>query len=169
VTEQDQQLIFKQWLDQHKGLVFKIVRAYARSAMDQDDLFQEVTVQLWRSIPSFRHESAVTTWIYRVSLNTAMRCLRKERKHTQTEELDQAQHVLQENQVHVDEQLAWLYEEIHKLNEIDRSITLLMLDGLSYKEMSAIIGITESNVGVKINRIKKHLISKSKKYDHHGI
>jgi RNA polymerase sigma-70 factor, ECF subfamily len=169
VTEQDQRLIFEQWLDRHRGLIFKIVRAYAHSVMDQDDLFQEITVQVWRSIPAFRNESAATTWIYRVALNTAMRWLRKERKHPQAEELDRAQHVLQENQVHEDEQLAWLYEEIRKLNEIDRSITLLMLDGLSYKEMAAIIGITETHIGVKINRIKKHLISKSKKYDHHGI
>jgi len=65
--------------------------------------------------------------------------------------------------------LTWLYEEIYKLDEIDRSITLLLLDGFSYKEMASILGITESNVGVKINRIKKQLISKSKKYDHHGI
>jgi RNA polymerase sigma-70 factor (ECF subfamily) len=62
-----------------------------------------------------------------------------------------------------------LYEEIHKLDEIDRSITLLLLDGFSYKEMSAILGITESNVGVKINRIKKLLITKSKNHDYHGV
>jgi RNA polymerase sigma-70 factor (ECF subfamily) len=76
---------------------------------------------------------------------------------------------LSDGGVKVDERLAWLYEEIHKLDEIDRSITLLLLDNLSYKEMAEILGITESNVGVKINRIKKHLIAKSKKYDYHGI
>ena len=69
----------------------------------------------------------------------------------------------------MDERLAWLYEEIYKLDEIDRSVTLLMLDNFSYKEMADILGISESNVGVKINRIKKQLISKSKKYNHHGI
>jgi len=79
------------------------------------------------------------------------------------------QHILQEGMLQVDERLTWLYEEIHKLDEIDRSVTLLLLDGFSYKEMASILGITESNVGVKINRIKKQLISKSKKYDHHGI
>jgi RNA polymerase sigma-70 factor (ECF subfamily) len=77
--------------------------------------------------------------------------------------------VLQESRVPMDERLAWLYEEIYKLDEIDRSVTLLMLDNFSYKEMADILGISESNVGVKINRIKKHLISKSKKYNHHGI
>ena len=79
------------------------------------------------------------------------------------------QQVIYENKIPVDERLTWLYEEIHQLNEIDRSLTLLLLDGFSYKEMAAITGITESNVGVKINRIKKQLINKSKKYDYHGI
>jgi RNA polymerase sigma-70 factor, ECF subfamily len=79
------------------------------------------------------------------------------------------QHVLQERSMHVDERLTWLYEEVYRLDEIDRSTTLLMLEGFSYKEMADILGISESHVGVKINRIKKHLILKSKKYDNHGI
>jgi RNA polymerase sigma-70 factor, ECF subfamily len=169
VTEKEQQHIFESWLDQYKALVFKVVRAYAFTDMDRDDLFQEITIQIWHSIPSFRHESSVTTWLYRISLNTAIKWVRKERKHTQAGTLDNVQHILQENNIQVDERLAWLYEEISRLDEIDRCITLLMLDNFSYKEMAGILGITESNVGVKINRIKKYLISKSNKYDHHGI
>lgn len=133
--------------------------------MDRDDLFQEITIQVWHSIPAFRNESAVTTWIYRISLNTAIKWIKKERKHPQAASLDHVQHLLQEHHVQLDERLAWLYEEIHKLDEIDRSVTLLLLDNFSYKEMASILGITESNVGVKINRIKKQLISKSKKYN----
>jgi len=68
-----------------------------------------------------------------------------------------------------DERLDWLYEEIGKLGKIDRSLCLLMLDGFNYREMSDILGLTESNVGVKIHRIKKHLINKSEEYEHHGI
>jgi RNA polymerase sigma-70 factor, ECF subfamily len=79
------------------------------------------------------------------------------------------QHILQEGRRQTDERLTWLYEEIYKLDAIDRSISLLLLDGFSYKEMASILGITESNVGVKINRIKKHLITKSKKIENHGI
>jgi RNA polymerase sigma-70 factor, ECF subfamily len=169
LTEKEQEHIFQGWLHQYKGLIFKVVRAYARTAMDQDDLFQEITVQVWHSIPTFRHESSVSTWIYRISLNTAIKWARKERKYYQAETLDDTQHVLQDSGVKVDERLAWLYEEIYQLDEVDRSITLLLLDNFSYKEMSNILGITESNVGVKINRIKKYLASKSKKYDHHGI
>ena len=169
MTDKEQKHILEKWLDQHKSLIFKVVRAYAPAAMDQDDLFQEITIQVWHSIPAFRQESSEITWIYRISLNTAIKWIKKERKHNQAETLDHTEYFLQERGRTIDERLAWLYEEIYKLNEIDRSIALLLLDDFSYKEMAAILGITESNIGVKINRIKKHLISKSKKYDHHGI
>ena len=169
MTEDKQQHIFETWLDSHKALLFKVVRAYASSSMDQDDLFQEITIQVWHSIPRFRQESSVTTWLYRISLNTAIKWIRKERKHSQSEPIDNVQHILQERKIQIDERLDWLYKEIYSLDEIDRSVTLLLLDNFSYKEMAGILGITESNIGVKINRIKKYLISKSKKYDHHGI
>lgn len=168
MTEKEQQHIFGQWLSQHKGLLFKVVRAYAFTGMDQDDLFQEISIQVWRSIPGFRQDSAVSTWLYRISLNTAIKWVKKERKHQLEEDLERAEHVLQERP-EPDERLTWLYEEIHKMDEIDRSLTLLLLDDFSYKEMSGILGITESNVGVKISRIKKHLISKSKITTRHGI
>jgi len=167
VTEKDQLDILEEWLRLHKGLLFKVVRAYTRT--DHDDLFQEIIIQVWRSIPSFRQESFVTTWLYRIALNTAIRWSKKEKKYAGAETLDSVQHVLRENSVQIDERLSWLYEEIYKLDEIDRSVTLLLLEGFSYKEMAAILGISESNVGVKINRIKKQLIAKSKSYDHHGI
>ena len=169
MTEKDQKQIFDDWLSLHKGLIFKIARAYAFSVMDQDDLFQEIIIQVWHSVPAFRGESSVTTWLYRISLNTAIKWTKKERKHYQADALDNVQHILQEERIQIDERLTWLYEEIHKLDEIDRSITLLLLDGFSYKEMAIIVGITESNVGVKINRIKKQLIAKSKKQEYHGI
>ena len=169
MTEKEQKQIFEEWLNQHKALIFKIVRVYGFTVIDQDDLFQEIIIQVWHSIPAFRKESSVTTWLYRVSLNTAIKWTKKERKHYQSEAIDGAKHILEESRIQTDERLTWLYEEIYKLDEIDRSITLLLLDGFSYKEMASILGITESNVGVKINRIKKQLISKSKKYDHHGI
>lgn len=167
MTEKDQLDILEEWLKLHKGLLFKIVRAY--TITDHDDLFQEIIIQVWRSIPSFRHKSSVTTWLYRIALNTAIRWTKKEKKYAGAETLDNVQHLLRENSIQIDERLSWLYDEIYKLDEIDRSVTLLLLEGFSYKQMSAILGISESNVGVKINRIKKQLIVKSKNYDHHGI
>src|SRR5262245_50230557 len=101
--------------------MFKIVRAYAFTVMDRDDLFQEIALQVWRSIPSFRHEHAETTWIYRVALNTSIQWVKKERKRAQADVLDRL--FILEDETAVDEQLEWLYKEIHKLNEIDRSIT----------------------------------------------
>jgi len=166
VTEKEQKQIFDDWLGLHKALIFKIVRVYAFNSMDKDDLFQEIIIQVWHSVPAFRKESSVTTWLYRVSLNTAIKWTKKERKHNRPEPLEGTRHILQEGSIQTDERLIWLYEEIYKLDEIDRSITLLLLDGFSYKEMASILGITESNIGVKINRIKKLLIAKSKNHDH---
>ena len=170
MTFQEQGYIFSEWLDKHKALIFKIVRAYGDTPMDQDDLFQEITIQVWRSIPTFRHESAVGTWIYRIALNTAISWVTKERKYrTANGEFDNMPDVLSPPHKPVEEQLTWLYKAIHALDEIDRSLALLLLDGFSYKEMAAILGISVSNVGVKINRIKKQLIVQSKKISDHGI
>lgn len=167
MTSAEQQHIFESWLSQYKGLFFKIVRAYAVSGPELDDLFQEIVIQVWKSVPAFRGESAVSTWVYRIAINSALSWVRKEGKHRALTRIEGL--VLQEAVVHADERLDWLYAEIHCMDEIDRSIALLLLEGFSYKEMAAILGITESNVGVKINRIKKRLIAKSEKQDCYGI
>ena len=163
MKENEQQHIFNRWLSQHKALLFKVVRSYAFNSEDQDDLFQDISLQVWRSIPKFRQESAVTTWLYRISLNTAIKWSTKERKHDGHQSLEHLEHILHEENP-MDDRLVWLYDEIATLDEIDRSLTLLLLDGFSYKEMADLLGISESNIGVKIHRIKKHLTSKSEKY-----
>ena len=125
-------------------------------------MFQEITIQVWKSIPNFRNESSEATWIYRVALFSAIAWTRKEKKHnSEIEPIAEMELVHSENNELNDPRLDWLYEQIARLNEIDRSLTLLLLDGYSYKEMAEIIGISESNVGVKINRIKKSLTHKS--------
>jgi|SRR5579863_2328818 len=169
VTSIEQEQIFEAWLNKYKALIFKIVRAYAFTVADQDDLFQEIALQIWRSVPSFQKASSVTTWVYRVAINTAIKWVRKERKHQGVKEISPVLCLQPDNTGVADERLDWLYQEIHKLDKIDRSLSLLLLDGLSYKEMSDILGITESNVGVKISRIKKQLIAKSLNYTSYGI
>ena len=170
MTEKEQRRIFETWLDEHKTLLFKVVRAYAFAETDRDDLFQEIAIQVWRSVPNFRKESAVTTWLYRIALNTAIKWNRDEQKYRDgLQPIHKMNNLLQEKQDPVDERLEWMYRQIGKLDKVDRSLCLLMLDGFSYVEMSDILGITESNVGVKIHRIKKHLVEKSEEYDHHGI
>ena len=169
MTESRQKEIFDQWLNKHQALLFKVVRAFAFSSSHQDDLFQEIALQMWNSIPKFQGKSAVTTWLYRIALNTAITWTKKENKHQKgRQQIQSMEHLLVADDS-LDPRLIWLYEEIAHLNEIDRSVTLLMMDGFSYKEIAEMLGITMSNVGVKINRIKKHLIFKSEKYDYHGI
>lgn len=166
MSEAEQNRTLEGWLNQHKGVVFKVVRAYASALMDRDDLFQEIVVQIWKSIPSFRKESSETTWIYRIALNTAIKWVKKERNHQQTGDIENAKWLVTANVDLADERLEWLYNEIMNLDPIDRSITLLLLDDFTYKEMSDILGISLSNVGVKINRIKKYLSSRSKSFQY---
>ncbi|AXY73854.1 RNA polymerase sigma factor [Paraflavitalea soli] len=169
MTEKEQLAILETWLGSYKGILFKVVHAYTGNHMDKDDLFQEIIIQVWRSIPVFREECSVTTWLYRIALNTAIKWSARSRKHVPSETLERVEHLIQENKCAADERLEWLYRAIHQLDEIDRSLTLLLLEGFSYKEMAVILGITESNVGVKINRIKKQLIAQSKNKYSHGI
>lgn len=170
MSEQEQKRILEEWLDRHRGLLFKVVRAYAHTHEDRDDLFQDIVLQVWRSIPNFRGDSAVTTWLYRIALNIAMKWNGRQRRHEHAHTSIQGMEgILKTPQDAPDERLLWLYREISKLNEVDRSLCLLLLDGISYKEMSGIVGISESNVGVRINRIKQKLIKRSEKHDFHGI
>ena len=171
MTESEQQRVFKSWLDDHKGLLFKIVRAYAFTMEDRDDLFQEVALQVWRSVPNFRGESAVTTWLYRIALNTSLRWKSREDKSiTKISALaHQTTLTFQPESSSADDRVNWLYQEINKLNEIDRSLCLMLLDDFSYKEMAEILGISESNVAVKIHRLKKYLVEQSKTETTHEI
>lgn len=162
--------IFDRWIGEYKPLFFKVIRAYAFTPDDQEDLFQEVSVQVWRSVPNFKNKSKLSTWLYRIALNVALNWTRKNKKHTDgIQSIDSVNHILEQPNEPVDERLEWLYMEITKLNKIDRSITLLMLDGFSYKEMADILGISESNIGVKIHRIKKYLTEQSLKEERHEI
>ena len=163
MKESEQRKIFDEWLANYRALLFKVIRAYAVHQENQDDLFQDICLQVFRSIPNFKGKSAVSTWIYRIALNTAIKWSTKERKHLDGhQEIEQVGHVLKENE-EADDRVAWLYQQIHRLNEVDRSLSLLLLEGYSYKEMADMLGISESNIGVKLHRIKKHLISNSKR------
>jgi RNA polymerase sigma-70 factor (ECF subfamily) len=162
--------VFETWIGQHPGLFFKVIHAYAFTAEDREDLFQEISVQVWKSIPNFKGQSAVTTWLYRIALNTAIKWSQKERKHLDGRQgIAEYEHLLHETDQPMDPRLAWLYEEIAALNKIERSLCLLLLDGFSYQEMAAMLGISESNVAVKIHRVKKHLMVQSQKIKTHGI
>src|SRR5215470_12854619 len=136
----DQKTTFSEWLREHKGVLFKVVRAYAFTPQDREDLFQEIATQVWLSIPNFRGDAAVTTWIYRVALNVAISWVKSETKHRDGKQaLDGVPRALQENSHAHDPRLEWLYEQITQLNELDRSLTLLLLDGFSYRDMASLL------------------------------
>ena len=170
MTEKQQNEIFNSWLEAFKGIFFKIIRAYATTPDDQDDLFQEAALQVWRSVPKFKKKSAASTWIYRVVLNTAIKWTAKERKHGDSHvSVETKEYVIREREAPHDDRVDWLYREISKLDEVDRSLALLLLDGFSYKEMADMIGISPTNIGVRIHRIKKHLTEQSEKYHKHEV
>ncbi len=160
MTKDAQEGIFKQWIADYKPLLFKIVRVYADNLEDENDLFQEIVIQIWKSVTNFKKQSSVHTWIYRVALNTAIKWSTRNRAKNHLELTDDI--LLLTPNENENSNLEWLYNEISKLDTVDKSLTLLMLDGFSYKEMANILGITTSNVGVKISRIKSHFLEKSK-------
>ena len=161
--------VFESWMDAHKAILLKVARVYGATRSDREDLFQEIALQLWHSVEAYRGDCATTTWIYRVALNTALAWRRKERKHGQgRQDIEAATGLLIEPSGR-DPRLEWIYERIAELDEANRSLALLMLDGFSYREMSQILGLGESNVGMKINRIKAALAAQLAKEEHDGL
>jgi RNA polymerase sigma-70 factor (ECF subfamily) len=158
MLESERDRIFGDWLAAHKGILFKVVRAYAFEHADRQDLFQEVAIQLWRSVDSYRGDSSVPTWMYRIALNAAVSWTRKQDRHKRGKQpLEIVDGLFTATAQEADPRVEWLYRQIAQLRDVDRSVALLMLDGFAYKEIAGIAGISEGNVGVKINRIKAAL------------
>lgn len=161
--DDDQKKLFMDWLGEHSLSVMKVARAYTLTSEECHDLAQEILLQAWRSLPKFEGKASAATWFYRVALHTAMNWQRKD-KHRRskqqpfvelqaltTDATDSAEQAQQRDTV---EQL---YKAIHQLPKPDAALVLLYLDELSYREMAEVLGISESNVGVKLNRAKKSL------------
>jgi RNA polymerase sigma-70 factor (ECF subfamily) len=169
MLDRERNQIFGEWLEAHKAILFKVARAYGATHSDREDLFQEIALQVWRSVDSFRGDAAATTWIYRVALNTALAWNRNERKHgAGRQDLEAASGLLVVSPER-DPRIEWIYQRIAVLDEVNRSLALLMLDGFSYREMSQILGLSDSNVGVKINRIKAALAAELAKEEQDGF
>ena len=158
MLDSERDRIFSDWLAAHKGILFRVVRAYAFEHADLQDLFQEVAIQVWRSVDAYRGDSSVSTWMYRIALNAAISWTRKQDRHQRGKQpLEIVDGLLTASAVEADPRVEWLYRQIAQLKDVDRSVALLMLDGFAYKDIAAIAGISEGNVGVKINRIKAAL------------
>ncbi|MDB5355784.1 MAG: polymerase sigma factor, sigma-70 family [Phycisphaerales bacterium] len=158
----DHELQFRQWLAEHTGLLLKVVRSFAEGPADQDDLFQEILLQVWLSLPSFRDDSKPTTWLYRVALNTALAWKRSEKKRRRRQGSLSisdvaAPSVTSAEAERNDRVVDQLYAAIRALPPAKRALVVLYLDGFSYREIADVVGISESNVGVSLNRIKKVL------------
>jgi RNA polymerase sigma-70 factor (ECF subfamily) len=132
---------------------------YCFTEPDRQDLFQEIVIQLWRSYPSFRGEAKFSTWLYRIALNTAISGLRKQRRLITPTDPDRLPTELQDIQYSAEkeEQLQLLYAAIEKLTEVEKALTMLYLEDKSYLEMEEILGISQNNLRVKMNRIKEKL------------
>jgi RNA polymerase sigma-70 factor, ECF subfamily len=155
--------LFKSWLVEHEGAVLKVARAYTLTTEDCQDLAQEILLQVWRSLPNFEGRASASTWFYRVALNTALGWHRKERRRRARqrgvlgiEELavagvDSAQQMVER------EAVERLYAAIRQLPKAEAALVLLYLDDLSYRQMAEVLGISEGNVGVKLNRAKRAL------------
>ncbi|HAA14084.1 MAG TPA: hypothetical protein DCE41_21280 [Cytophagales bacterium] len=150
-------------------LLYKTGRSFTDTEADFQDLYQEMLIQLWQSLPRFKEQSALSTYVYRVVLNTAMTYRRQNKKHRILDELPETGLVDDGPSAEEKEQeVNLLYKAIHALPPADRSIMLLYLDDKKYQEIAEILGITPSNVGVKINRIKKKLYTELKRLGYAG-
>ena len=138
----------------NQALIYKVCHLYADSITDVEDLFQEIVANLWQAYPRFDGRAKVTTWMYRVALNTAITQLRQHKKQPSLQTLDSRLPA----QMHLhDEHSRQLYLAIKQLNRVEKALITLYLDGYNYSEIADTIGITENNVGVRLNRIKSKL------------
>lgn len=149
---------FSKLIKDNQGLIIKVSRLYTNSLEDEQDLFQEIVLQLWRSYDTFKGNSKISTWMYRVALNTAITLFRKKTKSPQTDELMDYHHRdFLEDDDEKQTQISLLYKVVKMLPHVERAIVMMYLDDLPYRDISENLGITEVNARVKMNRLKKTL------------
>ena len=147
--------IFLSMINQHKAIIHKIAKMYMNNTDDQQDLFQEIVMQLWKAYPTFKGNSKFSTWMYRVALNTALVYFKKDnRKVDKTplnENIDINESELKE------EKLSYLYKAVQELNAVEKALIFLFLENQSHREIAENLGISEVNARVKLNRTKEKL------------
>ncbi len=146
-------------LENNQNIVHKVCTLYTNDRHSHNDLFQEITIQLWKAYPKFRGESKFSTWMYRVALNTAITLYRKSKRSIQTQDYDSVIYKITANDYdpQEEEQLKLLYAAVKQLGDIDKALVFLYLEDKDYREIAETLGITEVNARVKMNRIKKKL------------
>lgn len=145
-------------IQEHQGLIHKVCILYENDSEARNDLFQEIVLQLWKSFSSFRGEAKITTWMYRIALNTAISGLRKQGRKIRTEDLQEVHLNFSDgppdNQEENFQRLQWA---IMQLPEIERAMIMMALEEIPYEEIAETIGITQNNVRVRMNRIREKL------------
>jgi RNA polymerase sigma factor (sigma-70 family) len=142
----------------NEGFIYKLASAYTNNTDDRHDLVQEIIYQLWKSFQTFSEQSKLSTWIYRVALNVSIYQLKKSKKTVSTVPIDEQALNYQENTGNESEEKWKVFrQQIENLNLLDKGIVMLYLDNKSYDEIAEIIGISKSNVGTKLLRIKEKL------------
>ena len=146
---------FEKIVKEHKNTIYTVCFMFSKDADEVNDLFQEILINLWQGFNSFKGESSIRTWIWRVSLNT---CISSERKKNKLQTVPLSMDInLYEDTDEDSRQIQMLYSRINRLKPFDRAIVLLWLDNLSYDEIAAIVGISVKNVSVRLVRIKEEL------------
>lgn len=147
---------FIQLLDENQNIVHKICRIYTSDEDSHKDLFQEITVQLWKAFESFRGDAKFSTWMYRVALNTAISLYRKKKRSISTQDWETVAFKVQDEAYDdtTEEHLKLMYKAIKELNDIDKALVFLYLENKNYSEIAEALGITEVNARVKMNRVK---------------
>jgi RNA polymerase sigma-70 factor, ECF subfamily len=150
---------FVNLIQQHQGLIHKICMMYENDPDGRNDLFQEIVLQLWKSFPTFRGEAKITTWMYRIALNTAISGYRKQTRHVKTEDLHEFHYNISESHSsdEREEDFQKLQSAIRQLSEIERAMIMMALEEIPYDEIAETIGITQNNVRVRMNRIREKL------------
>lgn len=149
---------FIELINKHKGILHKICNIYFIRNPYKEDYYQEILIRLWKSYPGFKNQSAFSTWLYRVALNTAI-IIRKQNLQPRHTELSKIEYNIPEHEYNIEsDKKDILYQAINHLSDVEKAIIILYLEDYNYKEIAEIIGISESNTGVKINRIKNQLI-----------
>lgn len=149
---------FTELIKEHEAIIYKIASVYTDNNIDLQDLYQEVVIQLWSARKKFRNEARVSTWIYRIALNTAITRLRKEKKQGVKVPIDrEVLNYTDTSDPIMEARVKALYKNIEKLSDLDKGIMLLLLEDKSYDEIAEIIGISSSNVGTRLSRIKAKL------------
>ncbi|WP_221031085.1 RNA polymerase sigma factor [Actomonas aquatica] len=157
----DQHDTFQDWITAHAGILHKVARSYCERPADREDLLQEIQLAIWHAIPAFQGGSRVSSYLYRIALNRAISWVRRESSQRRRHEKLAAEpvHVAPEPE---DPRLALIYAEIRRLNKIERALILLQLDGFSYDEIATALGLTATNVGARLTRIRQKLATNLK-------